>query len=191
MHSCTPLPTPSNVPLTFLKMLATSGNSSPWDNLSVNENGGWIRAGIEMGTLCIVHDGSYTAEKATNLCSTGVIIFCQQSQQWLKVSIAECSDAASNYRREFLGIVISLFILRAASVGIVPPIPTAILYCDNRRVISHSNSPLTALSKKQKQADLIRLIKFLSSSNTCSSSWVWVEGHAVERKGWRICTLPD
>ncbi len=190
MHSCTTLPTPSIVPLTFLATLATFGNSSLWDNLSVDGDGEWICAGIEMGTLYIMHNRSYMAEEATNLCSTGVVIFCQRSRQWLKVSVAECSDAANNYRRELLGAVISLLILRAASVEIVPPIPTTILYCDNRGVISHSNSPLTALPKKQKQADLIRLINFLSSSNTCSSSWEWVEGHAVECKGWRNCTLP-
>jgi hypothetical protein len=34
------------------------------------------------------------------------------------------------------------------------------------------------------------LIKFLSGSNTCGSLWEWVKGHAVERKGWRNCTLP-
>jgi hypothetical protein len=72
----------------------------------------------------------------------------------------------------------------------MPPIPTIILYCDNRGVISHSNSPLNALPEKKKQADLIRLKKFLSGSNTCGSLWEWVKGHAVKRKGWRNYTLP-
>jgi hypothetical protein len=191
MPSCTPLPTPSIVPLTFLATLATFGNSSLWDNLSVDGDGEWIHTGTEMGTLCIAHDKSYMAEKAADLCSTGVVIFCQWSQKWLNVSVAEDSDAASNYRGELLGAVISLLFLSVASVGIVPSIPTTILYCDNRGVISHSNSLLTALSEKQKQADLIRLIKFLSGSNTCGSLWEWVKGHAVKCKGWRNCTLPE
>jgi hypothetical protein len=191
MHLCMPLSTPSIVPLTFLAMLATFGNSSLWNNLSVDGDGEWICAGIEMSTLCIAHDGSYMAEEATGLCSAGVVIFCQQSRQWLKVFIPECPNAASNYRGELLGAVIPLLILRVASVGIVPSIPTTILYCDNRGVISHTNSMLTALPEKQKQADLIRLIKFLSNSNTCGSLWEWVEGHAVEHKGWRNCTLPE
>jgi hypothetical protein len=121
-----PLPTPSIVPLTFLATLATFCTSSLWDNLSVNGDGEWIRAGIEMGTLCIAHDESYMAEEAANLCSTGVVIFCQWSWQRLKVSNAERSNAASNYCGELLGAVISLLILHAASVGIVPPIPTTI-----------------------------------------------------------------
>jgi hypothetical protein len=146
-HTHTHTQTPSIIPLTFLATLATFGNSSLWDNLSVDGDGEWIRAGIEMGTLYIAHDGSYMAEEATNLCSAGVVIFCQQSRQWLKVSIAERSDAASNYHGELLDAVISLLILSAASVGIVPLIPTTVLYCDNRGVISHSNSSLTALPK--------------------------------------------
>jgi hypothetical protein len=36
----------------------------------------------------------------------------------------------------------------------------------------------------------IRLIKFLSGSNTFGSLWEWVKGHAVKHKGWRNCTLP-
>ncbi len=43
----------------------------------------------------------------------------------------------------------------------------------------------------QHQADLIRLAKCLSSSNNCKPQWEWVEGHAVERKGWSNCTLPE
>jgi hypothetical protein len=39
MHSCMPPPTPSIVLLIFLAMLVTFGNSSLWDNLSVNGNG--------------------------------------------------------------------------------------------------------------------------------------------------------
>ncbi len=68
---------------------------------------------------------------------------------------------------------------------------TTVLHCDNRGVISHSNSPLTALPEKQKQANLIRLIKYLGGSNRCRTSWEWVKGHAVERKGRRRSLLPE
>jgi hypothetical protein len=57
-------------------------------------------------------------------------------------------------------------------------------------VLFHSNSPLTTLPENQKQADLIRLIKFLSGANTCGSLWEWAKGHAVKCKGWRNDTLP-
>jgi hypothetical protein len=48
-----------------------------------------------------------------------------------------------------------------------------------------------SLLKKQKQSDLIRLIKYLAGTNKCRTSWEWVEGHAVERKDWRPSTLPE
>jgi hypothetical protein len=47
------------------------------------------------------------------------------------------------------------------------------------------------MSEKQKHANLILLVKHLLATNECRSTWVWVEGHAVERKGWDDCTLPE
>jgi len=45
------------------------------------------------------------------------------------------------------------------------------------------------LSEKQKQADLIWLIKFLDGSNKVLTTWEWAKGHAVERKGKKNCTV--
>jgi hypothetical protein len=64
-----------------------------------------------------------------------------------------------------------------------------ILFCDNNGVLSHGNSPQSSLPEKQQQADLIRLIKHLSTSSICPILWEWVEGHAVEQKGWKNCSL--
>ena len=33
-------------------------------------------------------------------------------------------------------------------------------------------------------------MKLLSSTNRCRTRWDWVEGHAVEQKGWHNSTLP-
>jgi hypothetical protein len=69
--------------------------------------------------------------------------------------------------------------------------PQQVLLCDNCEVISHGISPLQSLLEKQKQADLIRLMKLLSSTNKCRTRWDWVEGHAVKQKGWCNSTLPE
>ncbi len=45
--------------------------------------------------------------------------------------------------------------------------------------------------EKQQQADLIRLVKHLASTNKCRAVWEWVEGHAVKSKGWENCSLPE
>ncbi len=64
-----------------------------------------------------------------------------------------------------------------------------VLYCNNRGVLSHGNNTLPLLSQKQKQADLIRLIKFLSGTNNGKVGWEWVKRHGVESRGWACCTL--
>ena len=84
----------------------------------------------------------------------------------------------------------ALLILRAAMASKnTATRPQQVMLCDNRRVISHGNSSLQPLPEKQKQADLIRLTKHLSSTNKFQQKWEWVEGHAVERKGWCNSTL--
>ncbi len=157
----------------------------------VDGDGSWIGTGIAAGTLALAHDGSYMASHSAHLCSAGVILYCTATKQWLKASVSERLDAASNYRGELLGAVVSLLILRAASVSLDHLSPITTLHCDNRGVIHHCNSPLTALTEKQKQADLIRLIKYLKSTNRTRTTWEWVEGHAVERKGRWHSSLPE
>ncbi len=105
--------------------------------------------------------------------------------------MVECSNEASNYWGKLLGTYITLLILQAATGNMQGPYPLSILFCNNRVVILHGNSPRVTLPEKQVQADLIHLIKHLASTNNCCSMWEWVEGHAVERKGWHNCTLPE
>jgi hypothetical protein len=190
MHSKTPIWVPIMPPATFWERLDSYGNCSLWENLSYNGDGEGIRDRLCSGSLSMAHNGSYMAEESPELCLVGVIIFCSSTRQWLKSSVAELSDAASNYHRELLGAVIALLILCATSEGLPQPLPHATLFCYDRGILSNGNSHLTALPKKQKQADIIHLVKFLRSSNNCRATWEWVEGHAVEWKGWQGCTLP-
>jgi hypothetical protein len=110
---------------------------------------------------------------------------------WLKASIMERLSLARNYRGKLLGVVLALLILWAAIALEMALLPGMILYCDNKGVISLANCPLMSLPEKQEQADLIQLIKHLTSRNRCWSEWEWVEGHAVEQKGWENYTLPE
>jgi hypothetical protein len=119
-------------------------------------------------------------------------MYCKISRCWLKLSIAEKSDTASNYRGELLGAVMTLLILRVAMASENSATRVQqVMLCNNHGVISHGNSPLKSLPEKQKQADLIRLTKLLSSTNKFQPKWEWVEGHAVERKGWCNSTLAE
>jgi hypothetical protein len=187
MHLGAPFPEIQTQPTLFLEVLASYEDCSLWDHLSVDGDGEWICEGIAAGSLSIAHDGSYMATEAPELCSAGVVIFCSASKNWLKASVAEWLVVASNYPGELLGAVIALLILRAASVTLELPLPSVVLHCDNRGVISHGNLPLVSLSEKQRQADLIWYMKHLAS--TQGPIWEWVKGHAVERKGWHRCSI--
>jgi hypothetical protein len=190
MHSKTPRPQ-ETVPLaSFLEVLLLYVNPGLWENLSFDDDGKWIWQSVEQRSLVIAHNGSYMPKESTAHCSAGVIMYCSASKKWLKCSIVERSNAASNYRGELLGAVMALLILRVATEKCSHPYPRQTLYCNNRGVIQHSNTPWIALTEKQNQANLIRLIKHLSSSNKCTTKWEWVEGHSVERKGWRNCSIP-
>jgi hypothetical protein len=116
----------------------------------VNGDGEWIGQAVRNGLLYIAHDGSYMPELSTTICLAGVIMYCTISKCWLKVSIAEQSDAASNYQGELLGAVVALLILWAAAKNedTAAPLQQVLLYY-NRGVISHSNSPLQSLPEKQ------------------------------------------
>jgi ribonuclease HI len=191
LHSLSPLPITAPPPLSFHEVLLSYGNDSLWENMVFDGDGSWIGTGIAAGSLALAHDGSYMASESVHLCSAGVILFCTTTKQCLKASISERSDAASNYRGELLGAVMAMLILRAALVSLDHRSPPTTLHCDNRGVIHHCNSPLTALKEKQKQADLIRLLKYLGSTNRTRTTWEWVEGHAVDRKGRRHSSLPE
>ena len=191
LHSIAVHPIDVTTPTTFMDTLMSYGHTNLWENISVDGDGEWIQEGLVRGSLIFAHDGSFMASEATSLCSAGVVVLCTFSKQWLKASLAERSVCASNYRGELLGALMTLLVLKAVS-SFLPPTEryAALLYCDNQGVISHGNSSLLSLPEKQRQADLIRHIKHLSQSIRTTVTWEWVEGHAVERKGWRNCTVP-
>ncbi len=97
MHSSSPLPAITVLPTSFLMVLKSFGNNSLWENVMVDGDGEWIHNGIVGGTLAIAHDGSYMASELAELCSAGLIMYCRGTKQWLKASVAEWSDDASNY----------------------------------------------------------------------------------------------
>ncbi len=99
------------IPTTFCEILESYGNLSLWENLSYNGNGEWILEGLVAGSICIAHDGSYMPKESTTLSSAGIIIYCKNTKQWLRVLVTEHSNAASNYRGELLGSVLALLIL--------------------------------------------------------------------------------
>ncbi len=124
-----------------------------------------------------------------DICSAAVIMYCSSSSQWAKISVAECSESADNFRGKLLGAVIIQYIQQATTADLPHLLGSVCLYCDNQGVIAHGNLWQKVLPDKQAQYNLILLLKYLVGSNTLQSHWVWVEGHAVESGGWWQCSL--
>jgi hypothetical protein len=164
MHSSAPFQEIPAQPTLFMEVLKSYEDCGLWEHLSVNGDGEWIHEGMATGSLIIAHDGSYMALEAPDLCSAGLVLFCKTSKKWLKASAAERLEVASNYCGKLLGALISLLILRAASVTLDLPIQTGVLHCNNHGVINHRNLPRVSLHEKQRQADLIRHIEHLVST---------------------------
>jgi hypothetical protein len=80
LHLYAPFPLSTPTPRTFLEALASFGNPSLWEGLSVDGDGEWILQGLSQGTLVIAHDGSYMPEDLVDLCSAGVVMYCKASK---------------------------------------------------------------------------------------------------------------
>ena len=62
LHSTARVPEELPSPASFFKTLELFGNSSLWDNLSVDGDGEWIGQAVRNGSLYIAHNGSYMPE---------------------------------------------------------------------------------------------------------------------------------
>ena len=131
MHSKAACPSTVTCPISFLDTLVSYGNDSLWENLSVDGDGKWIQQGIATCSLRIAHGGSYMPEENVGFCSAGIVMYCSMTKKWLKASVADHSDLASNYRGELLGAVLSLLIIKAATDGKPAPMNKLMLHCDN------------------------------------------------------------
>ena len=107
---------PAATPQSFLETLRSFENQSLWDHLVLDGDGEWIREGLLTGSLCIVSDETYQKDVSTHISLAGVQIYCMHKRLYAKVSVAEWSEAASNYRDKILGGLLILLLLRAATI---------------------------------------------------------------------------
>lgn len=122
-----------------------------------------------LGTLVIVHDGSYKVKVANDVCTGAVAIRCVWTQRRARCAWTERTDRwnATNYRGEILGGILALLILRAATEGhSMPSFSKAICGCNNMGVMGHGNEFWAPLQEKQCQGDLLRVLKRLVATAT-------------------------
>ena len=188
-HSSAAIPRSVPVSTSFWEVLHSFENQTFWKNFHCDGDGEWIHRGLILGSLVMVHDGSYMPHVSTEVCSAAIYIYCQITKNVAKGVIVEHTPDADNYRAELLGGLMTQLVLRAASRRSSSPYKTANIYCDNQGVLNHGNAPHKSLCEKQAQADVIRSMKQITRENPFNTEWKWVEGHSVERKGWKNCDI--
>ena len=137
-----------------------------------------------MGSLAIVHDGSYMPHVAKDICSAEFMIYCKNYKFKAKGSVVKQSSDADNYRAKILGGVMIQLILRAASQRRSSPYRPAPVECDNMGVVTHGNSPRRALPEKQAQADVLRCLESLIFEQPFEVKFNWVAAHQDNHKRW-------
>ena len=71
-----------------------------WDRFVFDDDGSWLLRALLLGTLVIVHDGSYMPHVTTQACSCAFVLSCSLTDMRAIGSFAEESDNADNYRGE-------------------------------------------------------------------------------------------
>jgi hypothetical protein len=108
-----------------------------------------------MGSLVIIHGGSYMKEVSPDLCSAAIMIYCTSTSSLCKCTIAEKTASAGSYRGEILGVILAQLFLHAVVQGRMGPYPVAAIDCDNLGMVRHGNKPRRPLSTTQSQADVL------------------------------------
>jgi hypothetical protein len=144
-----------------------------------------------MGSLIVIHDGSYMKDVSTSISAATVMILCVVAGSICKCTIAKYSASASSYHGEILGAIITQIILWAAVARNMDPYPIMTEDCNNNGVVLHSNSPYRPLSGTQTQANALRVMKFLITRQPFIIKFRYVASHSDERKDWASCTIKE
>ncbi len=162
----------------FWDNIQSLDNPSLWRNLRCDGDSTWIYHGLCMGSLIVVHNGSYMKDISTSISAVAVMILCAVTGSICKCTIAEYSESASSYRGKILGAVLTQVILWAAAAGKMGPYLIVTEDCDNNGVVLHGNSPFSPLSSTQTQADVLQIMKrliaqqhFIKIPLRCSPFW--------------------
>jgi hypothetical protein len=112
-----------------------------------------------MGSLIIIHDGSYMKELSLKICLADAMIYCASTGLLCKCTIAEKSASAGSYQGMILDVILAQLILHAAIQGRMGPYPAIVVDCDNLGIVQHRVKSQQPLSSTQLQADLLKILK--------------------------------
>ena len=183
LHSTAARPLAPVPVLTFTEALEEYNTPSLWKHMLYSTDPDeWLYNSICNGTTVVVHDGSYMPKMTTEVCSAAVIICDKESGEWLSCVIAEKSSSADNYRGEILGGVMALLLIKAATTGRVEPDYPLNCHCDNMGVVKHAHHPDWTLRENQAQADVLSLMKHITTILSTTVKYHHVKSHQLKHK---------
>lgn len=108
---------------------------------------------------------------------------CHVTAQELTCTWVEVSDAADNYRAEWLRALCRSLLLKAAShtPTVYNRLPVERKW-DNMGVVKHGNILYGALKDGQAQAEIIRLTKSLNRDLPLHFTYKWVQSHTDDKR---------
>ena len=165
----------------FWKFLHSWGGTWMWEEIKPGKDTpadvSWIVDGLRNGALIWTTDGSYDRKKAVNLCGVGWIMFCTNTGFRLTGTFWERSPLASSYRAKLLGLC-DLHLFAQALAEFYKVVGwTAMLCCDNKRVLEVSSHHTRRIRPSAKCANICRSLKVVKPVLSGTFFYVHVYGH--------------
>jgi hypothetical protein len=164
------------------------------NGLTVKGDGKWLFEAFERGSLVACHDGSFMPDEDESRCSAAVVLLCKDTGQLATIAYCETTapGIASNYRGELIGgIATTVTLLALNSSGESHTPRSCNIYCDNMGVVLHGNTRFKPPPEKQKQADLLLLLRHNLDLLAMDVQYIHVCGHLDDELRFDQLTLPQ
>lgn len=126
----------------ILDVLGSWGNRSLWRSFQCDGDGSWIYRALKLGSLVVVHDGSYMPKISQEVCAAAFVIHCPLQGKYAHGTWVEKTTRkdVDNYRAEILGGIGAQLVVKAALENRSASHCMEPRYgCDNLGVVSHGN----------------------------------------------------
>ena len=128
-----------------------------WEGLTMPADPTWLKEAVINNTLVCVTDGSYSMEKAPDICGAGWVIYCTAARRRISARLVERSNSASAYRGELLGMLAIHVILFAIEEYYGVTGDSKVL-CDNKGAIYTFQKKSKRIPAGAKNNDIQRVI---------------------------------
>ena len=85
--------------------LKMTGSRETGLSMQLMAESAWLTRSTTTGSLLCVTDGSYMRDLHTEVCTTAIILECQQGYGCLSLSFSQINRQANAYRSELLGLM--------------------------------------------------------------------------------------